>query len=470
MSAAESSHLGNPLAAAPLDTPLDTVGRAIAEVAAGRPVVVVDDADRENEGDIIFAAGKATPELLAFTIRHTSGVICVPMPGADLDRLQLPLMTAENKERMRTAFTVSVDAKDGITTGISARDRARTIRTLVDSATEPYELARPGHIFPLRYTEGGVLRRPGHTEAAVDLARLAGLTPAGVLAEVVNDDGTMARLPRLREFCDANGLVLISIAQLIEYRRHMERMVRRVVETKLPNARGLWRAIGYMNSVDGTEQVALVLGELGDGKDVLVRAHSECLTGDVFGSQRCDCGAQLDAAMAAIAAEGRGIVLYLRGHEGRGIGLLSKLQAYQLQDAGADTVDANLELGLPADAREYSTGAQILADLGVYSIRLLTNNPAKLSGLSGFGIDVIGRVALPVDVTPHNLRYLVAKRDRLGHLIEGLPSSNGPLRASRSADPGGRPPGPPDGPASRDGSLRTPRQRHSSDSRYGTVS
>ncbi len=407
------------------DTPLDDVERAIADIAAGRPVVVVDDADRENEGDIIFAASRATPELLAFTIRHTSGVICVPMPGADLDRLQLPLMTAQNKERMRTAFTVSVDALNGITTGISATDRARTIRTLVDSATEPYELVRPGHIFPLRYTEGGVLRRPGHTEAAVDLTRLAGLTPAGVLAEVVNDDGTMARLPRLRKFCDAHGLVLISIAQLIEYRRHREQMVRRIVETKLPNARGLWRAFGYLNSVDGSEQVALVLGDITSGSDVLVRAHSECLTGDVFGSQRCDCGAQLDAAMAAIAAEGRGVVLYLRGHEGRGIGLLSKLQAYHLQDAGADTVDANLELGLPADAREYSTGAQILADLGVRSIRLLTNNPAKVSGLSGFGIDVIGRVPLPVVATTHNLRYLIAKRDRLGHLIDGLPSSNG---------------------------------------------
>ncbi len=407
------------------DTPLDDVERAIGDVAAGRPVVVVDDADRENEGDIIFAASKATPDLLAFTIRHTSGVICVPMPGADLDRLQLPLMTAANKERMRTAFTVSVDARDGITTGISATDRARTIRRLVDSATEPYELVRPGHIFPLRYAEGGVLRRPGHTEAAVDLARLAGLNPVGVLAEVVNDDGSMARLPSLRKFCDDRGLALISIAQLIEYRRHRERMVRRIVETKLPNSRGLWRAFGYLNSVDGTEQVALVLGDLGDGTDVLVRAHSECLTGDVFGSQRCDCGAQLEAAMATIAAEGRGIVLYLRGHEGRGIGLLSKLQAYQLQDGGADTVDANLELGLPADAREYSTGAQILGDLGVRSIRLLTNNPAKVSGLSGFGIEVIGRVPIPAVATTHNLRYLVAKRDRLGHLIDGLPSSNG---------------------------------------------
>src|SRR5216684_7919190 len=404
---------------------LDTVDRAIADIAAGRAVVVVDDADRENEGDIIFAASKATPALLAFTIRHTSGVICVPMLGEELDRLQLPLMTAQNNERMRTAFTVSVDARDGVTTGISAADRARTVRTLVDSATEPYELVRPGHIFPLRYAEGGVLRRPGHTEAAVDLARLAGLTPAGVLAEVVNDDGTMARLPALRAFADEHGLVLISIAQLIEYRRHTEQMVRREVETRLPNAHGEWRALGYQNSVDGTEHVALVLGDLGDGQEILVRVHSECLTGDVFGSQRCDCGAQLEASMAAIAAEGRGIVLYLRGHEGRGIGLLSKLRAYQLQDGGADTVDANLELGLPADAREYSTGAQVLADLGVHSVRLLTNNPAKVAGLGACGIEVTAMAPLPVEPTRENLRYLTAKRDRLGHRIDGLPEPNG---------------------------------------------
>ena len=407
------------------EIPLDSVEQAIAGIAAGRPVLVVDDADRENEGDIIVAASKMTPDLMAFMIRHTSGVICAPLTGEHLDRLQLPLMTTQNSERMRTAFTVSVDARDGVTTGISAADRARTIKVLADSATEAYELVRPGHIFPLRYAEGGVLRRPGHTEAAVDLARLAGLTPAGVLAEVVNDDGTMKRLPQLREFADEHGLALISIAQLIEYRRRAERMVRRVVETRLPNKHGLWRAIGYLNSVDGTEQVALVIGDLGDGDDVLVRAHSECLTGDVFGSQRCDCGAQLDAAMAAIAAEGRGVVLYLRGHEGRGIGLLSKLRAYQLQDGGKDTVDANLELGLPADAREYSTGAQILADLGVRSVRLLTNNPAKVRGLSGFGIDVAGRVPLPVVATPHNLRYLMVKRDRLGHQLEGLPQVNG---------------------------------------------
>jgi 3,4-dihydroxy 2-butanone 4-phosphate synthase/GTP cyclohydrolase II len=322
---------------------------------------------------------------------------------------------------MGTAFTISVDARDGITTGISAADRARTIRTLVDSATEPYEIVRPGHVFPLRYAEGGVLRRAGHTEAAVDLARLAGLNPAGVVAEIFNDDGTMARLPQLRAFADRHGLALISIAQLIEYRRHSELTVRRVVETRVPNQHGEWRAVGYQNSVDGTEHLALVLGDLdAPGEPVLVRMHSECLTGDVFGSQRCDCGAQLAAAMAAIAAEGRGIVIYLRGHEGRGIGLLSKLRAYQLQDAGADTVDANLELGLPADAREYSTGAQVLADLGVRTLRLLTNNPAKMRGLSGFGIEVAGRVSLPVAATEDNLRYLIAKRDRLGHQLDNL--------------------------------------------------
>jgi 3,4-dihydroxy 2-butanone 4-phosphate synthase / GTP cyclohydrolase II len=405
------------------DIRLDEVERAVADIAAGRAVIVVDDASRENEGDIIFAASKATTELLAFTIRYVRGLICVPMRGQDLDRLQVPPMTADNQEHMGTAFTISVDARHGITTGISAADRARTIRTLADSATEPYEIVRPGHVFPLRYTEGGVLRRPGHTEAAVDLARLAGLTPAGVVAEIVNDDGTMARLPQLREFADEHGLALITIAQLIEYRRRVERMVSRVAETRIPNEHGQWRALGYRNSVDGTEHLALVLGDLtGPGEDVLVRMHSECLTGDVFGSRRCDCGQQLEASMAAIAAEGRGVVLYLRGHEGRGIGLLSKLQAYQLQDAGADTVDANLDLGLPVDAREYSTGAQILADLGVESLRLLTNNPAKVAGLAGFGIKVSGRVGLPVEATPDNLRYLTAKRDRLGHYLGDLPA------------------------------------------------
>jgi 3,4-dihydroxy 2-butanone 4-phosphate synthase / GTP cyclohydrolase II len=430
---------------------MDTVEQAIAEIAAGHAIVVVDDASRENEGDIVFAASKATPELLAFTIRYARGLICMPMLGEDLDRLQLPPMTADNQEHMGTAFTISVDARDGITTGISAADRARTIRTLVDSATEPYEIVRPGHIFPLRYAEGGVLRRPGHTEAAVDLARLAGLAPAGVVAEIFNDDGTMARLPDLRAFADEHGLPLISIEQLIEYRRRSEQMVRRVVETRVPNQYGEWRAIGYQNRIDGTEHLALVLGDLGqpgqqarpgEHADVLVRMHSECLTGDVFGSQRCDCGAQLTAAMAAIAAEGRGIVLYLRGHEGRGIGLLSKLRAYQLQDAGADTVDANLALGLPADAREYSTGAQMLTDLGVRSLRLLTNNPAKVSGLAGFGIEVTGVVRLPVAATEDNLRYLIAKRDRLGHQLDDLFLQNGVSIPPGAAQSDQKPPEP----------------------------
>ncbi|MFD9946121.1 bifunctional 3,4-dihydroxy-2-butanone-4-phosphate synthase/GTP cyclohydrolase II [Nonomuraea sp. NPDC059023] len=399
-------------------TMLDQVERAINDIRDGRPVIVVDDENRENEGDIIFAAAKATPELLTFTIRHTSGVICVPMEGKELDRLGLPLMVFQNRERMRTAYTISVDARDGVTTGISAADRAKTIRALADSATEPNELVRPGHIFPLRYHDGGVLMRRGHTEAAVDLARLAGLSPAGVLAEIVNDDGTMARLPELRAFADEHDLALISIEQLVEHRRRTESMVTRVAETRLPNGHGTWRAYGYSSSLDGGEHLALVLGDLGDGENVLVRAHSECLTGDVFGSLRCDCGVQLDHAMAAIAEEGRGVVVYLRGHEGRGIGLLAKLKAYSLQDNGSDTVDANLELGLPVDAREFSNAGQMLADLGVKSIRLLTNNPAKLKGMDGYGIKVLGREAMPVAVNPHNERYLTAKRERLGHFVE----------------------------------------------------
>lgn len=401
--------------------PLDDVERAIKDIADGRPVVVVDDADRENEGDIVFAASKATPELLAFTILHGRGLICVPMLGPDLDRLQVPLMTSQNQEHHGTAFTVSVDARHGITTGISAADRARTIQLLASQASTPGDLVRPGHVFPLRYTEGGVLRRRGHTEAAVDLAVLAGLPPAGVVCEVIGDDGTMMRLPALRDFADSHGLALISVEQLIGHRRRTERLVTRVAETVIPNAYGQWRAYGYRSDPDGTEHVALVLGDLesGQGEDVLVRVHSECLTGDAFGSQRCDCGAQLDAAMAEIAARGRGAVLYLRGQEGRGIGLLSKLQAYELQDAGADTVDANLKLGLPVDAREYSVAAQVLGDLGVRSVRLLTNNPAKVDALAGYGFGVT-RVPLPPLATPHNLRYLTTKRDRLGHQMDAL--------------------------------------------------
>ncbi|GGP07954.1 bifunctional 3,4-dihydroxy-2-butanone-4-phosphate synthase/GTP cyclohydrolase II [Nonomuraea glycinis] len=399
------------------DIILDPIERAIDDIRAGKAVVVVDDENRENEGDIIFAASKATPELLAFTIRHTSGVICVPMEGPELDRLGLPLMVFHNKERLRTAYTISVDARDGVTTGISAADRARTIRALTDSATEPNELVRPGHIFPLRYHVGGVLARRGHTEAAVDLARLAGLTPAGVLAEVVNDDGTMARLPELRAFADEHDLALVSIEQLVDHRRRTESMVTRVAETILPNVHGMWRAYGYASALDGGEHLALVYGDLDNGENVLVRAHSECLTGDVFGSLRCDCGVQLEHAMSVIAEEGRGVIVYLRGHEGRGIGLLAKLRAYGLQDGGIDTVDANVELGLPIDAREFSNAGQILADLGVKSVRLLTNNPAKLKGMDGYGIKVLGREPMPVAMNPYNERYLEAKRDRLGHDI-----------------------------------------------------
>jgi 3,4-dihydroxy 2-butanone 4-phosphate synthase/GTP cyclohydrolase II len=401
--------------------PLDEIARAIKDIADGRPVLVVDDADRENEGDIVFAASKATPELLAFTIRYGRGLICVPMLGSDLDRLNVPQMTPHNQEHHGTAFTISVDARHDITTGISAADRARTIQLLASPASTPGDLVRPGHVFPLRYTEGGVLSRRGHTEAAVDLAVLAGLPPAGVVCEVIGDDGTMLRLPALREFADEHGLALISIEQLIEHRRRTERLVTRAAETVIPNAYGEWRAYGYRSEVDGAEHLALVLGDLdaADGEDILTRVHSECLTGDVFGSQRCDCGAQLDAAMAKIAEKGRGVVLYLRGHEGRGIGLLSKLQAYGLQDAGEDTVDANLKLGLPVDAREYSVAAQLLGDLGVRSVRLLTNNPQKVAALveHGFGVT---RIPLPPLATPHNLRYLTAKRDRLGHQLEAL--------------------------------------------------
>jgi 3,4-dihydroxy 2-butanone 4-phosphate synthase / GTP cyclohydrolase II len=414
------------------DVPLDEVERAIKDIANGRPVVVVDDADRENEGDIIFAAEKATPELLAFTIRHARGLICVPMLGRDLDRLQMPQMTSQNTEHQGTAFTISVDARDGITTGISAADRATTITKLIDPAAEASDFVRPGHIFPLRYTEGGVLRRRGHTEAAVDLAMLAGLTPAGVVCEIIKEDGTMMRLPDLRVFADEHDLALISIEQLIDYRRRTQRLVTRVAETRIPNQYGTWRALGYRHDVDGTEHMALIYGDLGDGEDVLTRVHSECLTGDVFGSQRCDCGSQLDSAMAAIAARGRGVVLYLRGHEGRGIGLLSKLQAYELQDAGADTVDANLELGLPVDAREYSVASQLLGDLGVRSVELLTNNPEKITALARHGFEVT-RVPLAPATTPYNLRYLTAKRDRMGHEIT-IPNgsrrlSPGPLPA-----------------------------------------
>jgi 3,4-dihydroxy 2-butanone 4-phosphate synthase/GTP cyclohydrolase II len=402
---------------------LDSVERAIADIAAGRAVVVVDDEGRENEGDIIFAASRATPELMAFTVRHSSGVICAPMPGDMLERLEIPLMTPHNKDKLRTAYTISVDARDGVSTGISAADRAHTVRTLADSATEPWELTRPGHVFPLRYREGGVLTRRGHTEAAVDLARLAGLTPVGVLVEVVNDDGTMKRAPELRAFADEHGLAMISIEDLVRYRRTHEVLVERMAETRLPTRAGEFTAIGYRTHVEGSEHLALVHGDLAalaTDEPVLTRVHSECLTGDVLGSRRCDCGPQLDEALERIVQEGRGVLVYLRGHEGRGIGLVAKLQAYQLQDGGRDTVDANLDLGLPADARHYGAATQVLKDLGVRSVRLMTNNPDKVDNLEEYGVPVAERVPLTPHPNDHNLAYLRTKRDRMGHVLPGL--------------------------------------------------
>ncbi|HET7385964.1 MAG TPA: bifunctional 3,4-dihydroxy-2-butanone-4-phosphate synthase/GTP cyclohydrolase II [Nocardioidaceae bacterium] len=399
---------------------MDTVEQAIADIAAGKAVVVVDDEQRENEGDLIFAASKSTPELMAFMVRYSSGVVCVPVTAPTLDRLGIPLMTPHNRERMRTAYTVSVDARDGVTTGISAADRSHTVRTLIDSATEAYELVQPGHVFPLRYAEGGVLVRPGHTEAAVDLARLAGLEPAGVISEIVNDDGTMKRGRDLRAFADEHDLRMIAIEDLIHYRRRHENHVQRVAQTRLPTAHGDFTAYGYRITIDGSEHVALVMGDLGDGTDVLTRVHSECLTGDAFGSRRCDCGPQLEEALDRIAEEGRGVLVYLRGHEGRGIGLVAKLQAYQLQDGGRDTVDANLDLGLPADARHYGAATQVLRDLGVVSVRLMTNNPAKTTSLQDYGIPVTERVPLTPHPNDHNIAYLLTKRDRMGHELPDL--------------------------------------------------
>jgi 3,4-dihydroxy 2-butanone 4-phosphate synthase/GTP cyclohydrolase II len=398
----------------------DPIEQAVADIAAGKAVVVADDADRENEGDLIFAAEMATPELVAFMVRYTSGYICVPMTDADCDRLELPPMYHVNQDKRGTAYTVSVDAREKVSTGISATDRALTMRLLAAADSDATDFTRPGHVVPLRAKEGGVLRRPGHTEAAVDLARMAGLRPAGVLCEIVSqkDDGDMARLDELRAFADEHSLTLISIADLIAYRRRFEKQVERVAEARIPTRHGDFTAFGYRSTFDGVEHVALVRGEIGDGSSVLVRVHSECLTGDVFGSTRCDCGTQLDAALEAVAAEGRGVVLYVRGHEGRGVGLMHKLQAYQLQDKGADTVDANLQLGLPADARDYGTGAQILVDLGIRTMRLLTNNPGKRAGLEGYGLEIVERVSLKTTPTADNIAYLRTKQERLGHLLD----------------------------------------------------
>ncbi|GAC1528866.1 MAG: bifunctional 3,4-dihydroxy-2-butanone-4-phosphate synthase/GTP cyclohydrolase II [Acidimicrobiales bacterium] len=405
--------------------PLADIEKAIAAVARGDIVVVVDDEDRENEGDLIMAAEFATPEKIAFFVRHTSGLICAPVSEQRADELDLPLMVSANTEAQRTAFTVTVDFRHGTTTGISAADRAATIRALIEPGTKPSDFNRPGHIHVLRAKEGGVLKRAGHTEAAIDLARLAGLYPAGVLCELVTADGMgMARRPELEVFAAEHGLIMISIAELIRYRRQSEKLVRRVAEARIPTPWGDFTAYAYENLLNGDQHVALVKGAVQGEDNVLVRVHSECLTGDVFSSLKCDCGQQLNAAMRRIAEEGLGAVVYLRGHEGRGIGIAHKLQAYALQDLGMDTVDANVELGLPVDSREYGIGAQILVDLGITTMRYLTNNPAKYGGLEGFGLEMVERVPLETEPNPENIEYLRTKVQRMGHLIDGL---DGPL-------------------------------------------
>jgi len=402
----------------PSDNGFASIPEVLAAIARGEMVVIVDDEDRENEGDFIMAAEFATQEKLAFIVRHSTGVVCAPLTGERCDDLRLPAMVDQNTESHRTAFTVSVDLMEGIATGISAADRAATLRALSDTSANYAAFARPGHIFPLRAREGGVLKRAGHTEAAVDLAKLAGCQPAGVICEIQNDDGTMARLDDLRAFCAQHNLLLSSIALLIEYRRHHERLVEFISSAPVPTEWGIFTCHAYRNTVDGIEHLAFTQGDISAPGSVLTRVHSECLTGDVFGSRRCDCGPQLAAAMQKISEEGRGVVVYLRGHEGRGIGIGHKIRAYSLQDEGFDTVDANVELGLPVDSREYGIGAQILADLGASELRLMTNNPAKYGGLEGYGLAVVERVSIEIASTPENEKYLRTKKERMGHLID----------------------------------------------------
>ncbi len=401
--------------------PFAKIEDAVAAIGRGEIVIVVDDEDRENEGDLIMAAEFATPENIAFFLHHTSGVICAPVTRERARELDLPLMVANNTESMRTAFTVSVDYRHGTSTGISAHDRAATIKALVDPATRPTDLLRPGHIFPLEAREGGVLVRAGHTEAAIDLARMAGLYPAGVLCELVNESkDDMARVPELERFAEKHGLLLISIADLVRHRRQTEKLIKRVAEARIPTQWGDFTCYAYESLLDGRQHLAFVRGAVQGQDDVLVRVHSECLTGDVFGSLRCDCGPQLAESMRRIAEEGLGVVVYLRGHEGRGIGIGHKLRAYALQEQGHDTVDANLALGMPVDSREYGIGAQILVDLGITTMRTLTNNPAKRGGLEGFGLKITERVPLLTEPNPENIAYLRTKRERMGHLLEGL--------------------------------------------------
>jgi 3,4-dihydroxy 2-butanone 4-phosphate synthase/GTP cyclohydrolase II len=393
-----------------------TVEEAIEDIRAGRMVVVCDDEDRENEGDLTMAAQFVTPEAINFMAKEGRGLICLALTPQRCDELGLELMAAKNESPFDTPFTVTIEARDGVTTGISAADRARTIQVAIDPQSAPRDLVQPGHIFPLKSKPGGVLERTGQTEAAVDLARLAGLNPSGVICEVMNDDGTMARVPDLEPYCERHGLKMITVADLIAYRRRHDKLVERVVTTRLPTAFGEFDVVGYRSLVDDKHHVAMVKGDVEGQKDVLVRVHSECLTGDVFHSLRCDCGEQLESALAMIETEGQGVLLYL-AQEGRGIGLLNKLKAYNLQDKGLDTVDANLELGLPVDLRDYGIGAQILSDLGLSSIRILTNNPKKIRGLEGYGLSVTDQIPIVHAANPHNEAYLRAKRDRLGHSL-----------------------------------------------------
>jgi 3,4-dihydroxy 2-butanone 4-phosphate synthase/GTP cyclohydrolase II len=397
----------------------ESVQRAVAALAAGGMIVVVDDEDRENEGDLIVAADAVTPEQVAFVVRHTTGILCVPMTGDRVEALRLPQMVRDNTDSHGTAFTISVDHLSS-GTGVSAADRCRTLRALADDGTRVEDFRRPGHVFPLRARDGGVLVRAGHTEAAVDLLGLAGRTQVGVIGEIVAPDGSMSRGDQLRAFAQENALPILAIADLVRYRRATERLVEHIATAALPTEFGDFRAVAYRSTLDGTEHLALVYGDVAavsrSSAGVLTRVHSECLTGDILGSLRCDCGAQLERAMQAVAEEGCGVLIYLRGHEGRGIGLAHKIRAYALQEEGLDTVDANLALGLPVDSRNYGTGAQILTDLGVSRIRLITNNPAKYKGLAGYGIEITGRVSLPITANPHNVRYLRTKEDRMGHL------------------------------------------------------